>query len=140
MADPGGNGKITSPAALTGLGSVTISGVAVVMLFNVQTSMSEIEGVVNQHGQELNLIRQSITEVSGSQRHEMKDLQIELLRVQKDIQNVLIEQEDTKRFISDWSAQTDTWDRSDDDARMREHTEYMKAWAQELCRQTHGGQ
>ena len=132
MADP--DGKFTSPAGLTGIGSVTISGVAVFMLVNVQAAMVDLDKTVTQHGQELNLIRQSINEGAGMQRHEIKDLQIDMLRMQKDVQRVLVDHEDLKRLATDKTARPDAWGRSDDDARMKEHTEYMQAWTKDLCR------
>ena len=130
------NGKVTSPAGLTGLGSITVSGVAVWMLFNVQTSMGEMDRTLNQHGMELNLIRQSVMDSDKRYKSLVDRLEIIAVGNQRDLAQLNRDVEDLRRLATDPRARPDSWTRSDDDTRMREHTEYIKTWVMQRCDET----
>ena len=119
---------INTPAVWTGLGSLTASGALLLMVWQVQSGQSEMEKMLNQHGTELNIIRQSQTSSADSWRKDVTGIELEILRLERRVDTVERDAADFKRLMTDKNARPDAWGRSDDDRRMHEHTDEMRQW------------
>ena len=103
MAD---DGKMATPAALTGLGSIGVSGVAVWMLMSQGT-------VLDQHGHELNLVRQMLLQQSNAYTQNIQQAKIDVVKLEAKVSKVETEQEVMRRRIEDSSEQIRSWVRDE---------------------------
>lgn len=127
---------ISSPAGLAGLGSAGVSSIAVVMLFQVQTSGGEMHKVLTQHGEELNMIRQTISHGSNTTNHFVKEIELDVLKVSRELQQIASEHENLRRLVTDKDARPDAFGRTDWRVEIQEHTTHMKTWVKNWCMQT----
>ena len=119
---------INTPAGWTGIGSLTASGALLLMVWQVQSGQTQMEKVLNQHGTELNIIRQSQTSSIDTWRKDVAGLELEILRLERRVAIVERDAADFRRLITDKNARPDAWGRSDDDRRMHELTSEMREW------------